>query len=100
MDLLRTNGYFLYATLEELHTLKEFVCVKWRRGGEFGYNMLGFVFENSVSKAVLNARPNEILKFTGLDEQMKVIKAGMDHMQTNCLGPCKLASHEAACQES
>ncbi len=45
--------------------------------------MLGFVFENSVSKAVLDARPNRVLKLVGLDEQLKVIRATMDHFQTN-----------------
>ena len=49
MDPLQTNGYFLYAALEELRVLKEFSRVKWRCHEEFGYNMLGFVFENSVS---------------------------------------------------
>ncbi len=83
MDPLHTNGYFLYAALEELHVLKEFLRVKWRRHKEFGYNMLGFVFENSVSKAILDMRPKAILKVNGLDEQLKVIRAGMDHMQTN-----------------
>ena len=63
--------------------LKEFSRVKWRRHEEFGYNMLGFVFENSVSKAVLDARPNPVLKLVGLDEQLKVIRATMDHFQTN-----------------
>ena len=83
MDPLQTNGYFLYAALEELRVLKEFSRVKWRRHEEFGYNMLGFVFENSVSKAVLDARPNPVLKLVGLDEQLKVIRATMDHFQTN-----------------
>jgi hypothetical protein len=73
MDPLHTNGYFLYAALEELRVLKEFWRVKWRRHEEFGYNMLGFVFENSVSKAILDARPNAILKVNGLDKQLKVI---------------------------
>jgi hypothetical protein len=57
MDPLQTNGYFLYAALEELRVLKEFSKVKWRRHEEFGHTMLGFVFENSV----LDARPNPIL---------------------------------------
>ncbi len=83
MDSLRTNGYFLYAALEELSVLKDFSKVKWRRHEEFGYNMLGFVFENSMSKTVLDARPNPILKVNRLDAQLKVIRAGMDHMQTN-----------------
>jgi hypothetical protein len=83
LDPLQTNGYFLYAALEELRVLKEFSGVKWRRHKEFGYNMLGFVFENSVSKAVLDARPNPALKLVGLDKQLKVIRATMDHFQTN-----------------
>ena len=83
MDPLRTNGYFFYAALEELRVLKEFSRVKWRRHEEFGYNMLGFVFENSVSKAVLDARPNPILKVTGLEGQLQTIKASMDQIQTN-----------------
>ncbi len=45
--------------------------------------MLGFVFENSVSKAILDACPNAILNVNGLDKQLKVIQARMDHMQTN-----------------
>ena len=72
MDPLQTNGYFLYAALKELRILKEFAKVKWRRHEEFGHNMLGFVFENSVSKAVLDARPNPVLKLNVVDEQMKV----------------------------
>jgi hypothetical protein len=46
---------------------------------------LGFVFdfENSVSKVVLDARPNPILKVNGLDEQLRTIKAAMDQIQTN-----------------
>jgi hypothetical protein len=83
MDPLQTNGYFLYAALEEIRVLREFSRVKWRCHEEFGYNMLGFVFENSVSKAVLDARPNPVLKLVGLDEQLKVIRATMDHFQTN-----------------
>jgi hypothetical protein len=88
MDPLCTNGYFLYATLEELRVLKEFLRVKWRRHEDVGYNMLGFVFENSVSKAVLDAHPNVILKVNGLDKQLKVIWARMDHMQTNLSQIC------------
>ncbi len=83
MDPLQTNGYFLYAALEELWVLKEFSRVKWRHHEEFGYNMLGFVFKNRVSKAVLDARPNLVLKLIGLDEQLKVIRASVDHIQTN-----------------
>jgi hypothetical protein len=83
MDPLHTNGYFFYAVLEELHVLKEFSKVKWRRHKEFTYNMLGFVFEKSVSKAILDACPNPVLKVNGLNEQLKVIRAEMDHMQTN-----------------
>ena len=74
MDPLRMNGYFFYAVLEELRVIKEFSRVKWRRHKEFGYNMLGLVFKNSVSKAVLDACPNPILKVNGLDEQLKTVK--------------------------
>ena len=45
--------------------------------------MLGFVFEISVSKAVLDACPNPVLKLNGVDEQLKVFWAMVDHMQTN-----------------
>ncbi len=45
--------------------------------------MLGFVFENSISKAVLDARPNPVLKMIGLDEQLKAIRASVDLIQTN-----------------
>ena len=83
MDPLQTNGYFLYTALEELRVLKEFSKVKWRRHEEFGHTMLGFVFENSVSKAVLDARPNPILKLNGVDEQLRVFRASVDHIQTN-----------------
>ena len=83
MDPLQTNRYFLYEALEELRVLKEFSRVKWRHHEEFGYNMLGFVFKNSVSKAVLDARPNPVLKLIILDEQLKVIGALVDHIQTN-----------------
>ncbi len=83
MDSLRTNGYFLYTALEELRVLKEFSKVGWRRHEEFGHNMLGFVFKNSVSKAFLDACPNLILKVNNLDDQLNVIRARMDHMQTN-----------------
>jgi predicted nucleic acid-binding Zn-ribbon protein len=83
MDPLQTNGYFLYAALEELRVLKEFSKVKWRRHEEFGHTMLGFVFENSVLKAVLDARPNPVLKLNGVDEQLKVFRATVDHIQTN-----------------
>ena len=85
MDPLQTNGYFLYAALEELRVLKEFSKVKWRRQEEFGHTMLGFVFENSVSKAVLDARPNPVLKLNGVNEKLRVVQATMDHMQTNLL---------------
>ena len=70
MDPLRTNGYFLYTALEELRVLKDFSKVKWRRHDEFGYNMLGFVFENSVSKAVLDARPNPVIKVLAMEERL------------------------------
>ena len=63
--------------------LNEFSRVKWRHHEEFGYNMLGFVFKNSISKAVSDARPNPVLKLIGLDEQLKVIRTSMDHIQTN-----------------
>ncbi len=95
MDPLRTNGYFLYAVLDELRVLKEFLSVKWRRHEEFGYNMLGFVFENSVSKAVLDVHPNAIFKVNGLDKQLKVIWAGIDHMQTNLSQICAHANMPA-----
>ncbi len=95
IDPLRTNGYFLYFPLEELLVLKEFLRVKWRRHEKFGYNMLGFVFENSVSKAILDARPNAILKVNGLDKQLKVIQARMDHMQTNLSQICVHANMPA-----
>ncbi len=81
--------------MEELRVLKEFLRVKWRRQEEFGYNMLGFVFENGVSKAVLDARPYAILKVSRLDEQLKVIQAGMDHMQTNLSQICAHANMPA-----
>ena len=45
--------------------------------------MLGFIFENSILKAVLDAQPKPILKVIGLNEQLKTIKAGMDQIQTN-----------------
>ena len=62
--------------------LKEYSRVKWRRHEEFGYNMLGFAFENSISKAVLDARSNPVLKLIGIDKQFKVIWALIDHIQT------------------
>ncbi len=62
---------------------------------EFGYNMLGFVFENSVSKAVLDMHPNMILKVNGLDKQLKVIRARIDHMQTNLSQICVHANMPA-----
>ena len=83
MDPLQTNGYFLYAALKELRILKDFSKVKWRRHEEFGHNMLGFVFENSVLKAVLDAHPNLVLKLNVVVKQMKVIQATVDHIQTN-----------------
>lgn len=83
MDPLRTNGYFFYVALEELWVLKDFSRVKWRGHEEFGYNTLGFVFENSVLKAVLDARRNPILKVTGQEGQLQTIKASMDQIQTN-----------------
>ena len=83
IDPLQTNRYFLYAALEGLRVLKEFSKVKWRHHEEFGHNMLGFVFENSISKAVLDARPNPVLKLNGVDKQLKVSRATVDHMQTN-----------------
>lgn len=83
MDPLTTNGYFLYAALEELRVLREFARLKWRRHEEFGYNMLGFVFENSVSKAVLDSRPNPVLRVNGLTEELKVARANIDHIHTN-----------------
>ena len=45
--------------------------------------MLGFIFENSILKAVLDAQPKPIFKVIGLNEQLKTIKAGMDQIQTN-----------------
>ena len=39
MDPLRTNGYFLYAALEELRVLREFKAAKWRQHEEFWFNM-------------------------------------------------------------
>ena len=73
MDPLQTNGYFLYVALKELKVLKEFPRVKWHRHEEFGHNMLGFVFENSISKVVLDACPNPTLKMVGLDKQVKAL---------------------------
>jgi hypothetical protein len=88
MDPLKTNGYFLYTALKELRVLKEFSRVKWRHHEEFGHNMLGFVFKNSVSKAVLDARPNPVLKLNGVDELLKVFWKQVDHMQTNLAQIC------------
>jgi hypothetical protein len=93
MDPLRTNGYFLYAALEELCVLKELSRVKWRRQEEFGYNMLGLVFENSISKAVLDARPNPIIKVNQGWNVPNPDKSCTDQ------GPRGRASHEASCQE-
>jgi hypothetical protein len=95
MDPLQTNGYFLYAALEELRVLKEFSKVKWRRHEEFGHNMLGFVFKTSVLKAVLDAHPNPVLKLNGVDEQLKVFWAMVDHMQTNLEQICAHANMTA-----
>ena len=95
MDPLTTNGYFLYAALEELHVLREFKAAKWHRHEEFGFNMLGFVFENSVSKAGLDARPNPVLRLNGVDEQIKAVRASVDHMQTN-LGQIRVHTNMAA----
>ena len=95
MDPLTSNGYFLYAALEELRVLREFKAAKWRRHEEFGYNMLGFVFENSVSKAGLDARPNPVLRLNGVDEQIKAVRACIDHMQTN-LGQIRVHANMAA----
>jgi hypothetical protein len=83
MDPLCTNGYFLYAALEELRVLWEFKAAKWPRHEEFGFNMLGFVFENSVSKAVLDARPSPILRVNTMDEQLKSVRGTINHMQMN-----------------
>ena len=83
MDPLTANGYFLYAALDELRVLLEFARSKWRRHEEFGYNMLGFVFKSSVSRAVLDARPNQVLRVNGLNKEIKVLSAGVNHMQTN-----------------
>ncbi len=77
MDPLTTNGYFLYAALEELRVLREFKAARWRRHEEFGFNMLGFVFENSVSKAGLDTWPNPVLRLNGLDEQIKAVRASV-----------------------
>ena len=63
--------------------LKDFSKVKWRRHDEFGYNMLGFVFENSVSKAVLDARPNPVLKVLAMEDKLKGMQAELDHIHTN-----------------
>ena len=95
MDPLQTNRYFLYAALEELQVLKEFSKVKWRCHEEFGHNMLGFVFKNSLSKAVLDTRPNPVLKFIGVDEQLKVFWATVDHIQTNLAQICAHANMAA-----
>ncbi len=95
MDPLTSNGYFLYPAMEELRALWEFKAVKWRRHEEFGYNMLGFVFENSVSKAGLDARPNPVLRLNGVDKQIKAVRACVDHMQTN-LGQIRVHTNMAA----
>jgi hypothetical protein len=42
-----------------------------------------FVFKNSVSKAMLDAHPNLVMKMVGLDKQVKALRATLDHMQTN-----------------
>jgi hypothetical protein len=71
-----------------LRVLKEFLKVKWRRYEEFGYNMLGFMFKNNVSKAVLDAWPNPILKVNGFDDQLKTTRVVVDHMQKNLAQIC------------
>ena len=50
--------------------------------------MLGFVFKNSVSKVVLDARPNPVLKLNGVDKKLKVFQTQVDHMQTNLAQSC------------
>jgi hypothetical protein len=61
----------------------------------------GFVFENSVLKAILDARPNPMLKLNKLEEQLRSIQGAMDHMQTNLSQismSVELGSHETACK--
>ncbi len=95
MDPLRTNKHFLYAALEELRVLWEFLVAKWWHHDKFGYNMLGFVFENSVSKVVLDAHPNQVLKMNGFEEQLKLVRGTIDHMQTNLSQICTHTSMPA-----
>jgi len=65
MDPLTTNGYFLYAALEELRVLR------------------------------LDAQPNPVLRLNGVDEQIKAVRASVDHMQMN-LGQIRVHTNMAA----
>ncbi len=60
-----------------------------------GYNMLGFVFKNSVSKAVLDVHPNQVLKMNGFEEQLKLVRGMINHMQTILSLICTHASMPA-----
>ncbi len=44
---------------------------------------VGVRLRKRVSKAGLDARPNPVLRLNGVDEQLKAVRASVDHIQTN-----------------
>ena len=56
LDLLSTNGMFLYVALEELRILWEFATCDWRNHPKFNQNIVRHLFETCLSRAVFENR--------------------------------------------
>jgi hypothetical protein len=67
-DSLMTNGMFLYAALEELRGLREFLVNNWQNHPKFNQNIVHHLFETCLPLAVYKSRKegSQILKINAL----------------------------------
>ncbi len=63
-----TNGMFLYAALEELQVLREFLANDWQNHPKFNQNIMRHLFETCLPQAVYKSRKegSHILKINAL----------------------------------
>ncbi len=67
-DSLMNNGMFLYAALEELRVLREFLVNDWQNHPKFNQNIVRHLFETCLPWAVYESRKegSHILKINAL----------------------------------
>jgi hypothetical protein len=81
-DSLRTNGVFLYAAMEELRVLREFLECDWRNHPKFNQSIVRHLFKTCLPRAVYETRKegSHILKLNALmatDERQQALINGL-----------------------